>query len=160
MASSEMIPSGVHVCRKCLRVLDESSTSGFQHTMQDMDADHAPDPAPYHSVMEVRGRCDFCNRDHPDFVLPVRDYVVAPGHVNQGDWAACKGCAALIEKDQWSALVRRVVAIAMETKPESERKAVEVGVPRAYRMLRKHIIGSLKPLHGDRFGVGSKAQRA
>lgn len=150
------VPARVHVCRTCKRVLDEDSRLGFRHTVQDASTDHEADPVPYAEMFDVKGRCDFCNLDHPDFVLPVRDYLVAPGHMNQGDWAACTPCAALIERDQWSALIRRVVTLTLEHHPERDSREVEVGVNRVYRLLRKNIAGSLRPLHGDSFGQGRK----
>ena len=149
-------PSEVHVCLTCRRVLDLDEVTGYQHTMQDADADHEAQPVPYSEMFDVLGRCDFCNVDHPDFVLPARDFMVAPGHVNQGDWAACMACADLIGKDQWTALARRVVTLTLQQHPDRQRHEVEIGVGRVYRLLRKNIIGSLRPLHGDRFGQGFK----
>lgn len=141
----------VRICAVCRRVLDlftDASGASYIHTMQDTAvADHAPEPIPMPENYR-EGRCDFCNSDMPDFALPVRDFPV-PGmgsSMSLGDWATCAACGKLIEGDRWNDLVTRVAALreSRELRAVGERERALIA--RLYRVVRKNITGSLRPI--------------
>lgn len=154
----------VHVCNRCGRVLDHEEGVGFIHTISDANADHEPEPVPVSEALVVAGRCDFCTRDFPEWVVPASEFEVTPGHMSGDDWAACNECAALIEKDQWNALIRRAKA-GWEDRNGPMPAELEGSIPRLYRLLRRHITGSIKPnpslvARGGttaKYGIGWKA---
>lgn len=151
-----------HVCERCGRVLDHHEGIGFVHTVGDAGMDHDPVPVPVSEAVVVVGRCDFCYADWPAWVVPAGEFEVMPGHMSSGDWAACDGCAALINSNQWSALIRRAQQSWQIRHGEPMAPPVADGLPRLYRLLRKHITGGLRPnpvgvsRQGGRFGQGWK----
>ena len=157
---------GPYVCEICGRVLDYEEGVGYLHTAGDSAAGHEPMPVPQSQALVVAGRCDFCYADHPAWVVPARDFEVLPGHVSNGDWAACSDCGRLIETDQWSALTRRARRGWEQIHgpmPDHQSDAL----PRLYRLLRKNITGALRPNpglgasggSGAKFGSGWKTGR-
>lgn len=152
------------VCGVCGRVLDHHEGIGYLHTTGDSFADHDPVPVPQAEALLVAGRCDFCYVDYPEWVVPASDFEVLPGHMSQGPWAACSVCAGLIEKDQWSALVRRAIAGYEERHGGFMPEQAQSNLSPMYRRLRKHITGALQPnparaaqSGSGRFGRGAKA---
>lgn len=132
------------ICAVCRRVLNMrgTSTTGFtfMHTMQDAAVDHEPQPIPAPDGYR-EGRCDFCNTDHPVSVLPVRDFAFPGGiDMSRGDWAACPACGELIDANRWVGLIERVAEL--RSMGPVERSAVA----RLYRVVRKNIAGSLRPI--------------
>lgn len=140
----------VFVCDICGRVLDlrtDEQGATYVHTFQDCPADH--EPVPVEAPPGYRGgRCDFCNVDHPEFVVPVRDFPV-PGleatHNSLGDWAACAACAQLIKRNQWNALVARVVVLKKRAGLPISDRAVSA-LRAIYRRLRENIKGAVRPI--------------
>lgn len=157
---------GPYVCRVCGRVLDyDSGVQRYLHTTGDADADHAPEPVRQTEAEVVVGRCDFCYVDHPEWVIPARDFEVVPGHVSNGNWAACDECGVLIERGQWSALTRRARS-GWEARHGEMPANLAASLPRLYRLLRRNITGSKQPnpalraSGGDtaRYGQGRKSE--
>lgn len=134
------------VCRRVLHNYIDETGAEYIHTEQDSPADHEPQPIRAPEGYR-EGRCDFCNHDWPEFVLPVRDFV-PPGRPNEmslGSWAACPTCGKLIDSNRWSDLVARVVALReLEGNPVSADQRAQIGA--LYRRLRKNISGSLRPI--------------
>jgi hypothetical protein len=140
----------VYICEVCGRSLDlRSDAEGMAlvHTAQDA-ADHEPVPVPMPEGW-TGGRCDFCNGEPPTHVLPARDFAV-PGYEefgeSLGDWAACADCAPLIERNQWSALVRRAADAQCALNPFASRAMVERHLTAVYRRLRRNVTGALKEI--------------
>lgn len=133
------------MCRVCHRTLDmrtDETGVTYLHPIA-APADH--EPVPVAPDAEWRVLCDFCAAEGAAFTLPVRDFTDRrTGAHSSGDWAACAGCARLIERDEWTALVRRV-ALAFE-----RRNAVVAGegirqhLQALYRTLRAAIAGPLR----------------
>lgn len=153
------------VCGVCGRVLDHESGVGYIHSVRDRaSADHEVEPVRQSEALVVAGRCDFCYRDYPEWVVPAAEFEVLPGHLSTGDWAACGGCAALVESNQWSALVRRA-QVGWEARNGPMPDQVLSSLPRLYRLLRKNIVGTLKPNPGlsvapsAKFGRGWKSRQ-
>ena len=151
-------------CGVCGRVLDHRDDVGFVHTVGDAAADHDPVPVPVDQALVVAGRCDFCYVDYPAWVIPAREFEALPGHMSAGDWAACDACVALIESNQWSALIRRAAESWQRRHGEPMAQQVLAGLPRLYRLLRKNITGSKQPnpslanaREGGRYGRGWKS---
>ena len=101
------------ICKTCNVALDTAMTIdgvGYQHPARMGTVDH--EVVPVEPTEDWRGACDFCRTGTAAWVLPVRDFAPSelPQHTSTGGWAACGECARLIEKDQWNALVRRVVS--------------------------------------------------
>lgn len=140
------------ICAVCDHVLDmRADDDGFhyQHTLQDLPADHDPVPIEQPAGW-TGGRCDFCNDARPEWVLPSRTFETPiETATSGGDWAACNECARFIERDQWNALIRRCVDAFMRRHPEhgpETATSVETRLKQLYRKLRKNISGSLRPL--------------
>ncbi len=96
------------VCGLVLHRLTQNGADGAttESWMHNGPADHPTVPV---SVADIRAnfQCDFCMADHARWTLPVRRYRVAPGNMNDGDWAACDDCAALLRTSDWTALTAR-----------------------------------------------------
>lgn len=130
-------------CAVCGRVLDYFRDRGWMHSLAAPAEDHVAVPVPVDQV-EVRGRCDFCFEDGPSWIVPARDFVITPSR-SVGDWAACDGCAQLIEGNRWNALEKRCVA-SWETRHGPMGDVQQAGIRRLHRELRKNIMGSLRPI--------------
>jgi len=140
-------PFGARVCIICGRVLDFHERDGWIHSIATLDPeelDHPPIPVlPEEAGEQIRPRCDFCYADFPEWILPARSFTVIPGQSESvGDWAACDGCARLIERDQWNVLIRRVHA-SFEARHGEVSDALLIEWKRFYRRLRQNITGSL-----------------
>jgi hypothetical protein len=157
MSDDGEAPREPYVCETCGRVLDRHP-QGWVHSVGDAEVGHDPVPVPQSQALVVAGRCDFCYADYPPWVVPAREFAVMPGHMSSGDWAACDECAALIERDQWSALVRRARA-GWEARHGPMDPAAVANLPRMYRLLRRHITGSLKENPAVRAGRGGSAAK-
>lgn len=159
-------PTEPWVCAECGRVLDHKTGVGFMHTVGDLNAGHKAVPIPQSEAQVVIGRCDFCYEDYPAWVVPAREFEVLSGHVSTGDWAACETCAALIEGNRWSALVRRAQEGWESRHQQQMPEGLAASLPRLYRLLRKNITGSLKPnpavaqaaRDSAKYGTGFKTQ--
>lgn len=137
----------VHICAVCRRVLDlyqpAEGTPRYVHTGQDWEMDLFHEPQPIPAPANYReGRCDFCNEDRPEYMVPCRDFVVGLGHVSNGDWAACEKCVRFIEVNDWKGLRRRV----MQVKSGRERRTLSgaelAALGQLFRMVRKNITGA------------------
>ena len=139
----------VTICRVCRNALDfHLSIDGVEwlHTYGDVldgVADHEPEPE--RAPEGWRGKCDFCNAT-PDFKVPARTFEMIAGHHSDGDWAACGPCAFLIERDRWGELLRRAAAGHEKRHGRTMGEAEQAMLKRLYRMLRKNITGSVRPL--------------
>lgn len=136
----------IHVCRTCGRVLDYEEGVGYDHSLGEQRlVDHPADPVPQSEAVATVGRCDFCFADFPEWLVPARDFEVMPGHMSDGDWSACAECVRLIESNQWARLLRRARQSWERRHEEVMPPAMEAGLARMYRLLRKHISGSPYP---------------
>lgn len=128
-------------CAVCGRVLDYYENLGWDHTAADRPtADHVAVPVPVDDIRTAY-RCDFCLADGARWVLPVRDYVVAPGNVNSGDWSACDTCAGYLQRDEWNRLRQRAMQAYAERNGEQPQEQV---FRYMYRQLRKNIAGATR----------------
>lgn len=124
------------VCAVCARVLDNHALLGWAHTAQDSPADHPAVPVT-RSEVQAAHRCDFCNGDDPQWVVPANSFTAMPGHGSDGDWAACTTCITYIHKGEWSGLAQ--YAAKQLSKPALP---VDPSILRAlYRELRKNLRG-------------------
>ncbi len=135
----------VRVCAVCARVLDYAEGRGYFHGFGDNEADHMAVPV-VPSEVKVRPRCDFCYTDESVWVLPARDFVADFGYGSQGDWSACECCGRLIDTNQWSRLLRRVVASRQARTREPMAELERMALSRLYRKLRQNVTGPLRRL--------------
>lgn len=142
-----------HACAVCGRVLDyfegADGTEGWRHGMAAPEEDdHIAVPVPADEI-QVRGRCDFCYADEAAWRLPAREVrFEIPGFMGGGmdaDWAACDGCAKLIERNQWNGVYRRFEE-SWVARHGSIPDQIAVEVKRLWRLLRANITGPLRPL--------------
>ncbi|GAA3145477.1 hypothetical protein GCM10020255_023340 [Rhodococcus baikonurensis] len=106
------------ICSICLKALDSKLDEDgvtYIHGEQHGDLGHEPDPI--EAPADWRGACDFCSTDQAVWELPAKTFTAINNHISAENWAACNTCAALIEKNQWNALVRRVKAQYIEKHP-------------------------------------------
>lgn len=147
------------VCAVCGRVLnrfepDDGSENLWVHSTQDntpwSGEDHPAIPVPQ-SEMEGIGRCDFCNRDYPTWVIPALsfEYPGLPGHFSDGDWAACDTCKVLIEKRRWETVIRRAVEQTQSVLP---REVLKAKLSTMYSRLARNITGQPYPIKRDTVG--------
>lgn len=144
--SDEAYP-GSHVCGVCGRVLDRHSLLGWRHTLADADADHDPVPVPRAQATTVKGRCDFCSDEEPQWILPAKDFEVLKDHISHGDWSACDKCAALIRKGRWYDIVDRASAIWARKEGRPMPAEVQNSLHVMYALLRKNLAGELRPVN-------------
>lgn len=128
----------LRVCAVCARVSEYSEAEGYFHLR---DQSHPVVPV-RPSEVRTEWLCDFCSTAGVGFLLPARDFPMPgqPRHVSGGGWNACTECAALIERNQWSALVRRVRALD----PAKDNDDVAAALARLWRELRRNITGGLR----------------
>lgn len=126
----------VMACAVCGRVLSHHEGRGYAHSLQDLkEEDHPAVPVPAGSV-PVRGRCDFCNVDHPVWAVPARTFSLIPGHSFAGGWAACGSCVEYVKSGDWDGLASHAAA-----DPE------QVPLLRIlYQMLGQNVTGEPAPL--------------
>lgn len=153
-------PGKAPVCAVCKRVLDhyedleDPTLSRWIHTYQDaVDADHDPVPVDADTT-EPQYRCDFCTNDESAYILPVRNFPMPgiPGMMSGDSWSACTACALLIDKNQWSALLRRTAAY-YEQKHGTMSDHLLMAQRRLYWMVRANICGALRPFEGASGGA-------
>src|SRR3954449_10941926 len=90
-------------CAVCGHVLDFVTPQGWAHPAWLVPEDHlavAVDP----SEIAVRGKCDFCFADEPQWVLPVASFETPEGWGSDGDWATCDRCSTFLDLDDWRGL--------------------------------------------------------
>jgi hypothetical protein len=148
------VPSVIcKVCGRPLARVTQISTGDevrWEHFEQDQLQGHKPvpvDPA----EGKLRGRCDFCNAEGPEYVLPVRDFTAGrrPDGMMQayyGNWAACSSCAQLIERNAWTSLMHRRVARWEEEHGIPAPPDKKAAWAHLWRLMRRHIAGSIKPI--------------
>lgn len=139
----------VMICQTCRQVLSKHTRGQsvhYEHGEQDLPNNH---PAiPIEAPADYLGRCDFCNGGIPAYLVPARDFRLPGSETDwsQGDWAACVECAPLIERNEWSALIRRIVDLY---EPAHGYPMSDIGrssMRAMYRSLRKNITGPLRPM--------------
>ena len=159
----------VRVCAVCGQILDTygddtGKVIGYLHLFNDDSHVVVPvDPG----EIEANLHCDFCWAMNPEFELPARDFVMREPvpfadpddmlrqtHMSEGHWAACSACAALIERNQWSALVRRVGESWRVRHGEPMDELAVTALRNLYRKLRKNITGSIRPI--ERYEPGGE----
>lgn len=141
----------ITICATCGNAIDIIATPEgmtYQHTLSDAD-DHPV--VPIEAPPGWRGRCDFCNNPTPTHVLPARDFTIpyAPNHSSLADWAACPRCAALIERNEWTALTRRAEQAITLRRGQPMRPHEQTSLRALYRQLRQHVRGPLRPITND-----------
>lgn len=154
-----IVPTGAaKVCGICQRALAHHIPAGepefWDHYPSDSLQGHRAVPVDV-GTGKLRARCDFCTLDlGSDFwVLPVSDFLAGmdptTGRIQgyRDDWSACEECAALIAGNRWSALVLRTQQVWEEAHGIAAPPAKVTGWGRLYRLVRRHIRGSLRPPH-------------
>jgi hypothetical protein len=134
------------ICRRTLDLAEEPEGSRYQHTFQDsVGEDH--DPLPIFPDANWAVRCDFCNTDAAAYHVPARDFAMPnlPGHRSSGAWAACRECGTLVDTNQWSKLIRRVVEKYAESKSPMTIES-QAALAALYRELRKNISGPMREI--------------
>jgi hypothetical protein len=152
---TEYVPDpAARVCAVCGRVADQNEEGGYLHIADLLsgEADHPVVPV-LPGEVHTNGKCDFCYGDNPTFIVPVRTFefdgvprielpeVTIKGMGSIGDWAACEPCAKLIERNAWSALLRRL----QENDPRAAIPEVATSTRRRWRKVRANITGSVRP---------------
>lgn len=138
-------PKPVTICATCRRTLDIRTTpegGEYRHNMQDPD-NHPV--VPVSSDPQWRGRCDFCNDDASEYLLPARDFTLPGlgGHGSHGAWSACTPCATLIDANKWDDVLRRAVAGHERTSGRTLDPGTTAALSTLYRVLRANITGPL-----------------
>jgi hypothetical protein len=144
--------SGPMACAVCARVLDrvgsfdsDEAEAGvaWAHLLSGAPADHLAVPVPVDQV-QVLYRCDFCSVDGPEWTVPAASFAVdgIPAGSIAG-WAACDVCAALVGRNEWSALRRRVLARYLPHGLMGDAAEESMGrtLDRTWRQLRANITG-------------------
>lgn len=142
------MPTEARVCGVCGRVLSYWEGRGWMHAFCDLrDEDHPAVPVQPEDI-EFIGRCDFCQADHPTFVVPCRPFEleILPQHGSTADWAACEVCARLVDAGHWAKLRRRAIRAFERVAGEPVQPEVEHAIKLLYAQLRENIEGSSRPL--------------
>lgn len=129
---------GLVLHRRTETTVDGATTESWMHYAP---VDHLTVPV---SVADIRAnfRCDFCMADHARWTLPVERYEVFPGNMNDGDWAACDDCSALLRTGDWVGLATRAHRIFNRSNPSASRQAFQ----QIYQQLAGHITGPVRLL--------------
>jgi hypothetical protein len=113
------------VCATCSVALNVATDINGMTYIHPLPSDH--EPLPVEAPEGWRGRCDFCFTEPGTWIVPARTFAVA-GATSAEDWAACDVCVALIERDQWNALVRRVVTQTRIRHPDWDAQSIEASL--------------------------------
>lgn len=147
---SDLPPKICQVCKRPLERHDVDGVTSWHHHDQDILAGHKPVPVDADPA-DIKGRCDFCNADGPEYILPVRSFIVGRdvhgrnlGY--EGDWSCCAACAKLIDANQWSGLLRHVQRVWEEAHGVPAPADKILGWQQLWRALRKNIGGSIRPI--------------
>jgi hypothetical protein len=107
-------------CAVCARVLNyvtkfgpEEKEGWVHETPLSAPLDHPPVPVPLDKVA-VQMVCDFCYGEPVTHVVPARSFDMPITGTSVGDWSACTPCAELIQRNRWSAVITRALALAKE----------------------------------------------
>jgi hypothetical protein len=153
-----MPTSAPRACRVCRRALAHhippDGPEFWDHYPSDSLQGHRAVPVDA-EVGFLRGRCDFCTSDLGSeiWILPVADFLAGldptTGRMQgyQDDWSACGECASLIDGNRWSALVRRTQEVWETAHGIPAPPGKVTGWSHLYRLVRRHIRGSLRPPH-------------
>jgi hypothetical protein len=141
------------ICQVCNRALDSyTDLSGvtWQHTYGHIAEGVDHDPEPVEAPPGWRGLCDFCSDQEPVFRVPARDFRLPgqPMHMSHDDWAACRVCGLLIDSNRWTNLAQRAATTWEDHHGKPLDDTAKTRLRALYRVLRKNITGSLRPL-GD-----------
>jgi hypothetical protein len=104
--------------------------------------------------------CDFCHDPKPALLFPAKDLTVEelPGtvqangstYLSVGGWSACLGCGALIEADDYDALLNRAMercpAISAEDRNNPDLRKLISGT---YAQFRSARTGPPQPMGGE-----------
>lgn len=109
---------GCAVCRRPLNRLDIGGQPRWLHVGADTGAaPHQPQPVPAEQIHDLAQACDFCSEPDPVWLYrsdPITVLAVADDRalqINLGErWAACTGCAELIETRDAAGLLARAAA--------------------------------------------------
>lgn len=131
-----------HACAVCGHVLDYVVDVGWRHNSGDKSLyDHPAVPVPADEISVV-SMCDFCYEPDPRWILPVKSFVNVKANAGSGgNWAACDGCVRLINRNEWSALMRRV-KVAWQKRHGTMLPPVEQHISKMYRAVRKNMTGA------------------
>jgi hypothetical protein len=137
------------ICQVCQRVLDaliDIDGVRYQHTAHDDTGDHEAVPVPAAAGWSG-GRCDFCGAGQPTYELPAQDFQVPIlDHLSRGAWAACDGCADLVRRGWWRALLRQAIAQAEQRHGTTLDAGQRSGIAELYRRLRRNVTGPLRSI--------------
>ena len=132
------------ICQVCDSVLNTHMTTDgitYIHPAQLEPAGH--DPVPVEPPEGWRGVCDFCLTERAQWNIPAKTFTTpVQTHTSAEDWAACDVCVSLIERNQWNALVRRVMEQSRAKYPDWPQDEIEPQLKALYRALRKNITGA------------------
>lgn len=145
-------PREARGCAVCGRVLDyyapSNGSEGYWiHSGQDLEngEDHPAVPVSLAEI-EAIGRCDFCNVDFPQWVVPAKSFEVLPGSMSHGDWGACNTCCELIATRRWETLIRRA-AENSAYKDMMPPAALKASLASLYSKLKRNITGEPIPIN-------------
>lgn len=134
------------MCAACKRVLERKTLMGtvsWQHPTDMLRTeDHPAIPVPLDEET-VEEKCDVCFTDHPQWVLPARDFQAHPAlPISTSNWALCDVCAALVKGDRWEALYERAVE-NYEARHGAMLPEGHAIIRTMYAMLRENVTGEI-----------------
>ena len=130
-------------CAVCGHVLNQRSSAfgrTWEHALE-QDKDHPAVPVPVEEIRTIK-LCDFCLEPDAAWILPAEDYRASPESESVGDWQCCAGCAAFLEKGDWTALTAKALA-AVRSRGETRGAELEI-FEAMYSQLREHITGPVR----------------
>lgn len=139
-------PRRLRVCAVCghgLNIIGPPGEEvGYVHSPGHGD-DHVAVPVEPGDV-PMRPVCDMCNTvTHPNevYTWPCRDFVMANGSANEGDWCLCPGCHVLAVNERWEELTQLVIDQLAAKHGERNRPAIEGHVRAFHEAFREHRDG-------------------
>ena len=110
------------------------------------------------SIESASGKdlCDFCSNKTPVWDYECPDFLVSRDPMpepfrgdlvesSRGDWAACEGCAQLIEQKAWDRLVQRCVEVLRKRYPGRPYSDMYQSIDIIHRGFRKHYNEQRQP---------------
>ena len=140
-----LMPMPAMACAVCGLVLHRRTFTSADGPTQEWThgpaVDHLTVAVPVEDI-QTNFQCDFCMTHHARWVLPVERYIVAPGNINDGDWAACDDCGDLLRANDWDTLTTCAHRLFVAGSPEMAY-APRAAFERIYEQLRGHVVGGL-----------------
>lgn len=135
------------LCRRMIavsQVRDELMGYVGLHISADHNEVHVAIEGQHFLIEPAPWRCDLCGAV---VELPVWTYYTAPGIAQDASWLVCDGCSELVESNQVTSLLKRIMQGQLATNVGTRENVMTVTFPMARRFL-EYRVGTRERVEG------------